>query len=137
MSLAEQVREHVAACFPGLWIQTHEQDEAEAEISRLCRDQGWTLATWDVDRGLTQQGTADSTATDPLATLRALPGLATEGTTLLLMRNLHRFMGSPEIVQGDRYAAQRGEGPADVRGRPRPRRRDSGGTGTVDHRHRA
>ncbi len=58
MSLAEHVREHVAACFPGLWIQTHEQDEAEAEIARLCRDQGWTLATWDIDRGLTHQGTA-------------------------------------------------------------------------------
>ncbi len=99
MSLAEHIREHVAACFPGLWIQTHEQDEAEAEINRLCQAQGWTLATWDVDRGLTHQGNADSTATDPLATLRALPTLATDGTTLLIMRNLHRFMGSPEIVQ--------------------------------------
>ena len=99
MSLAETVREHVAACFPGLWIQSHEHDEAEAEITALCHAQGWQLATWDVDRGLTTVGTADSTATDPLATLRALPGMATDGTTILIMRNLHRFLGSPEIVQ--------------------------------------
>src|SRR5579863_10519422 len=99
MSLAESVREHVAACFPGLWIQSHEHDEAEAEITALCHAQGWQFATWDVDRGLTTNGTADSTATDPLATLRALPGMATDGTTILIMRNLHRFLGSPEIVQ--------------------------------------
>ena len=98
-NLAAAVREHVAACFPGIWIQSHEHDEAEAEITRLCHAQGWQLATWDVDRGLSTGGTADSTATDPLATLRALPGMATDGTTILIMRNLHRFLGSPEIVQ--------------------------------------
>ena len=99
MSLATQIREHVAACFPGIWIQSHEHDDAEAEIARLCQQQGWTLATWDVDRGLTTNGSADASATDPLATLKALPTLATGETTLLIMRNLHRFLGSPDIVQ--------------------------------------
>jgi hypothetical protein len=98
-SLGDSVREHVAACFPGLWIQSHEHDEAEAEIRQLCHRQGWQLATWDVDRGLSANGTADAAATDPLATLRALPTLATGETTLLIMRNLHRFLGSPEMVQ--------------------------------------
>ena len=99
MSLPTQLREHVAACFPGIWIQSHEHDEAEAEIRQLCHAQEWTLATWDVDRGLTANGTADRSATDPLATLKALPSLATDGTTILVMRNLHRFLGSPEMVQ--------------------------------------
>src|SRR4051794_4184217 len=106
MSLAEQIREHIAACFPGLWIQSHEHDEAQAEIAALCHAQQWTLAAWDVDRGLASGGSADATATDPLATLRSLASLATkpapaeaDGTTVLLMRNLHRFMGSPEIIQ--------------------------------------
>lgn len=98
MSLATHVREHINACFPGLWIQSHEHDEAEAEITRLCREQGWTLATWDVDRGLAAGGNTDATATDPLAAIRALPGMATDGTAILIMRNLHRFLG-PEIVQ--------------------------------------
>ena len=97
--MAASIREHVAACFPGIWIQSHEHDEAEAEITRLCHEQHWQLATWDVDRGLSSNGTADASATDPLATLKALPTLATGDTTLLLMRNLHRFLGSPEIVQ--------------------------------------
>ena len=99
MNLATQLREHIAACFPGIWIQSHEHDDAEAEIKQLCHAQEWTLATWDVDRGLATNGTADRSATDPLATLRALPGLATDNTTILLMRNLHRFLGSPEMVQ--------------------------------------
>jgi hypothetical protein len=105
-NLAAAVREHVAACFPGIWIRSHEHDDAEAEITRLCHGQGWQLATWDVDRGLSTGGAADSSATDPLATLRALPGMASKpapaeagGTTILLMRNLHRFLGSPDIVQ--------------------------------------
>ena len=62
-TLADSVREHVAACFPGIWIQSHEHDEAEAEITRLCTEQHWQLATWDVDRGLTANGTADQAAT--------------------------------------------------------------------------
>jgi hypothetical protein len=99
MSLALLLREHVAACFPGIWIQSHEHDEAEAEIRQLCHTQEWTLATWDVDRGLITNGAADRSATDPLATLKALPSLATDGTTILVMRNLHRFLGSPEMVQ--------------------------------------
>ena len=82
-TLADSVREHVAACFPGIWIRSHEHDDAEADIRRLCHAQGWQLATWDVDRGLSTNGTADSSATDPLATLRALPGMASDGTCLL------------------------------------------------------
>lgn len=36
----------------GLWIQSHEHDDALAEIARLCKDNQWTLAHWDLDRGL-------------------------------------------------------------------------------------
>src|SRR5262245_28891000 len=105
MTLAERLAECVRACFTGLWVQSHEHDDAVAEIARLCRDQHWTLATWDLDRGLTLAGPsaearAVPTAADPLAAIRALSALATpEGTALLVLRNLHRFLHSAEILQ--------------------------------------
>src|SRR3954447_7879355 len=100
MTLAERLAEYVRACFTGLWVHTHEPDDATAEIAGLCRKEGWTLATWDVDRGLALAGqpegpNAVTAASDPLAAIRSLAALATpEGTALLVVRNLHRFLGS-------------------------------------------
>ena len=105
MTLAERLSEYVRACFTGLWVHTHEPDDATAEIAGLCRREGWVLATWDVDRGLAVAGRPDGTdavlaAPDPLAAIRSLAALATpDGTTLLVIRNLHRFLGSAEVVQ--------------------------------------
>ncbi len=104
MTLAQKLREYIAACFTGLWIRTDEPDDALLEIARLCREQHWRLATWDIDRGLRlpEQPAASPTGEvgDPLAALRALPALATpEGTAVLVLVNFHRFLGSAEVVQ--------------------------------------
>ena len=56
MTLAERLSEFVRAAFTGLWVQSFEHDDAIAEIARLCRQQQWALATWDIDRGLNFQG---------------------------------------------------------------------------------
>ena len=105
MTLAERLSEYVRAAFSGLYVCSHEHDDAIAEIARLCRDQGWSLATWDVDRGLALAGRAEATgvvpgAADPLAAIRSLGAMATpEGTAILVLRNFHRFLGSAEVVQ--------------------------------------
>src|SRR3954466_9683611 len=105
MTLAERLSEYVRACFTGLWVRTHEADDAVAEVAALCRREDWTLATWDVDRGLAVAGHGDHPgaipgAADPLAALRSLAALATpDGTALLVLRNYHRFLGSAEVVQ--------------------------------------
>jgi hypothetical protein len=105
MTLATRLSEYVRAAFPGLYFRSHEHDDAIAEVARLCRDQGWSLATWDVDRGLALAGRGDGPAAapgaaDPLAAVRALPALATpDGTAVLVLRNFHRFLGSPEVAQ--------------------------------------
>ena len=75
MTLAERLSEFVRAAFTGLWVQSFEHDDAVVEVARLCRQQGWNLAAWDIDRGLnlhgrgTESGTAvtagDSTNTPP------------------------------------------------------------------------
>jgi len=101
--LAERLNEYVRACFTGLWVQSHEHEDALAEIARLCRQEHWRLATWDVDRGLSTSGTeagAMTGATDPLAAIRAVSSLSSpESTALLVLVNFHRFLQSPEIVQ--------------------------------------
>ncbi|HCO23440.1 MAG TPA: AAA family ATPase, partial [Gimesia maris] len=55
-SLTQKLAEHVAACFPGLWIQSHEHQDALTEIAQLCHDSEWQLATWDIDTGLSVPG---------------------------------------------------------------------------------
>ena len=56
--LANRLHEHVSACFTGIWIESHEHQDALAEIAQLCRDHTWTLTTWDIDQGLRQPGLA-------------------------------------------------------------------------------
>ena len=103
MTLSERLQEYVAACFTGLWIESHEHDDALREIAQLCREQDWMIATWDVDRGLHITGgeqPADAGGNDPLAAIRAINALATpDGTALLVLSNFHRFVQSAEIVQ--------------------------------------
>jgi hypothetical protein len=103
MTLTEQLTDYVHAAFTGLWIQTHEPDEAEREIVRHAAEQKWKVAAWDVANGVRVPNAphaADAGAGDPLAALRALPTLAEpDGTALLLLHNFHRFLGNPEVVQ--------------------------------------
>ena len=65
MTFSERLTEYIAACFSGLWIESHEHDDALLEIAELCRHENWKLATWDVDQGLNipgQQSEEDSNA---------------------------------------------------------------------------
>ncbi len=105
MTLAERLAEFVRAAFTGLWIQSFEHDDAIAEIARLCRQQRWALATWDIDRGLSIAGRSEDSAsvvnaTDPLAAVRSLSVMANpDGTSLLVLRNFNRFLNNIEVVQ--------------------------------------
>jgi len=103
MNLAERLREYIQACFTGLWIESHEHEDALAEIAQLCCEEDWQLTTWDIDAGLGvpgQAGDAESSSSDPLAAIRAVSTLATaDGTAILVLQNFHRFLQSAEIVQ--------------------------------------
>jgi hypothetical protein len=101
MTLKATFNEYVCACFTGIWIESHEQQEALAELAQLCREEAWHLASWDIDQGL--QGTDDTSivgSTDPLAAIKAINAFATpDGTAVLVLQNFHRFIQSAEIVQ--------------------------------------
>ena len=104
MPLAQRLAELVQACFTGIWIESHEHDDALLEMATLCREQEWQLMTWDVEQGLRLPGVgpaADSSATDPLAAIRSLAAIENQGDSscVLVLRNFHRFLQSAEIVQ--------------------------------------
>jgi hypothetical protein len=105
MTLTDQLTDYVHAAFSGLWILTHEPDEAEREIIQHARKQHWNAAIWDIAQGLRvpqagEASHAETGAGDPLAALRALPGLAQrQGTAVLLLHQFHRFLQNPEVMQ--------------------------------------
>ena len=67
MTLSERLSEYIAAAVTGLWIQSFEHQDAIAEIARLCQENDWRLAVWDIDRGLQAGGSAMATALFRLA----------------------------------------------------------------------
>jgi hypothetical protein len=109
--MSETLRDYIAAAFTGLWIQTHEPDEALKEITALCKELAWSLAAWDIDRGLHVEGRAATTsATDPLAAVKSINALATDdGTALLVLKNFHRFLQSAEMIQALVHQIQQGK----------------------------
>src|SRR5687768_16695558 len=109
-SLAQRLAEYVAAAFTGIWVQSHEHADALAEIGRLCADRGWSMATWDVDRGLQVAGGSAVEATDPVAAIKSINALATpEGSALLVLPNFHRFLSSAEVVQAVAHQVHAGK----------------------------
>jgi hypothetical protein len=105
MTLAESLREHIEACFTAIWIESHEHEDALAEIAQLCQrqDPTWSLATWNIDSGLAmvgRQAPDGAGGQDPLAAIRSINALASDGgTAILVLQNFHRFLQCAEIVQ--------------------------------------
>lgn len=105
MTLSEQLTDYVNAAFSGLYVVSHEPDEAEREIVQLARQRKWKVAVWDIAGGLRLPASPgvmrnDAGPGDPLAVLRALPSLAEPGgTSLLLLHNFHKMMNQPEVIQ--------------------------------------
>ena len=105
MQLSQQLDEYIAACFTGLWVQSHEHEDAIREIGQLCHDRQWKLAVWDIDQGLQLPGVSNDVspevaASDPLAAIRAINALGSpDSSAILVLANFHRFLSSPEIIQ--------------------------------------
>ena len=104
MTLSSRLVEYILAAFTGIWIQSHEHQDALAEIAQMCRQESWRLCVWDIERGLQVSGTngqaAENGNADPLAAIRSVNALATDDSSaLLVLVNFHRFLQSAEIVQ--------------------------------------
>ena len=100
MNLRQRLSEYVRACFTGIWIESHEHQDAIAEMAQLCHDENWQMATWDVESGLSISGQTESGSNDPIAAIRSINALASAGgTAVLVLQNFHRFLQSAEVVQ--------------------------------------
>ena len=104
-TLATRLHELISACFTAIWCQTAEPHEAAREITDLCRAENWLLGIWNCATGIQfpveQIAIPGVTETqDPLAVIRAMPQVPQgSDTTILLFENLHRFLGSVELIQ--------------------------------------
>jgi hypothetical protein len=87
--------DYIRAAFAGIWVQTYEPDEAHREIAAIAEEQKWTVAAWDVARGMHGNGNAGQG--DPLYPLK----LVQHGTTprLVILWNYHRFLNQPMVIQ--------------------------------------
>ncbi|MCR9210745.1 MAG: AAA family ATPase [bacterium] len=106
MSLTTRMRELVDACFSGIYLHSHEHEDAISELALLCGVEQWSLSTWDIDRGLSPP-IAD--AEDPLSAIHAFRNREGEGTNILVLQNFHRFLQSAEIVQAIHHAVVAGK----------------------------
>lgn len=99
-SLQSRVGELVSAGFAGLYVTTHEPDEAVREIQRLAADREWSLLTWDADGGLSVNGASPSPMSDPLSVVRSLPSHKPEpgSATLLVLQGFHRYLADPGVI---------------------------------------
>lgn len=107
-TLATRITELVHAAFTGLYIETREPEEAIRDITQLARRESWRLGIWDCDAGLTfpcedvpVPNNADPN--DPLAVLRSAGQISQgSGTTLLVLQNFHRFLGTRKSCRPSR-----------------------------------
>lgn len=79
MSLVRRLAESISTCFSAPWVQSFEHEDALREIARMCRDQGWRLASRDVEQGLQTAGQSNGQPTGagrPLAATGSLNALA-------------------------------------------------------------
>jgi hypothetical protein len=99
MSLPQQIKELVCAGFSGIWVDTQESDDAIASVKKLCEERDWGFEVWDLDRQLYNHNA--TAAPGPVQALRWLdtPDARTKSTQLLVLKNFHKYLPNPEVMQ--------------------------------------
>lgn len=109
MSLSKEFDQLVCAGFSGIWVETHECDSAISEMRTSAQARDWGFDVWDIDRGL-YSGMYQ--APGPLQAVRVLDQPSSKSTNILVLKNFHRFLGNPEVLQAlaNRIVQGKGEG---------------------------
>jgi hypothetical protein len=104
-ALQRQLIEYVNAGFSGIYVKTHEPDEALRELRLIERAQEWHVMEFDMDRGLSHDGANGDGNADPTGALKELRKAAERrgggngGSVLLVAPSFHRFLTDPMLVQ--------------------------------------
>jgi hypothetical protein len=99
VKLTERITELVAAGFAGIWVETQEPHEAEAEITELANTKGWGLFAWDAAAGDHGEQAAGAGAADPTYPLKTLRGAWSKPAVLALVHNYHLFLKANVLIQ--------------------------------------
>ena len=99
MNLSQQIKELVCAGFSGIWVDTQEADDGVATVKKLCEERDWGFEVWDLDRQLCVH--SNTPAPGPVQALRWLdtPDARVKSTQLLLLKNFHKYLPNPEVMQ--------------------------------------
>jgi hypothetical protein len=109
MSLEKELTDLICAGFSGIWIETYECDAAIKQAREMAEARNWGFDVWDIDRQL-YSGTHQ--APGPLQAIRTLDNPKSHSTNILVLKNFHRFLGNPEVLQAlaNRVMLGKGEG---------------------------
>lgn len=99
------IQQHLRAGFPALALLTHEPSRALREVSETTPE-GWRILAWDCLSGITdvRDSTRLSDTPDPVEAIRILDKAR---DTVLVAKNLHLFLESPEVIQAIQDGAER------------------------------
>ena len=97
-TLKQKLKEYVSGVFTGIFLETQEPQEAVSDIQSLCHEETWRFGRWDIDQGLRISGQVIENGQDPLSAVKSAAAMG-DDTSILVLENFHRFLGSPEIVQ--------------------------------------
>lgn len=113
-ALQRNVKDHVNACFTGLYVVTQEPNEAIKEIAATAAARDWSVATWDIADGLAfvhpnpTPGDRDQDTLKPLHYLQAVePGSGR--STLVVLPDYHFFLQDPLVIETLRHTIIRGK----------------------------
>lgn len=108
MSLSTEFKQLVHAGFSGIWVETHECDSAIDEMREIANSRGWGFDVWDIDRQLYSR---TFPAPGPVQALRVMEQPLPNEVNVLVLKNFHKFMANPEVLQvlANRVVAGKGE----------------------------
>lgn len=107
MSLENEIKELVCAGFSGIWVESVECDDAVVAIKKLAEERKWGCDVWDIDR---QLYSGYKPAPGPLQAVRILDEPKTTETQILILKNFHRFLPNPEVLQALANRVVQGKG---------------------------
>jgi AAA+ superfamily predicted ATPase len=107
MSLENEIKELVCAGFSGIWVESVECDDAVVAIKKLAEERKWGCDVWDIDR---QLYSGFKPAPGPLQAVRILDEPKTTETQILILKNFHRFLPNPEVLQALANRVVQGKG---------------------------
>lgn len=101
--LGNRILDLVRAGFSGIWVETHEIDDAVAEIGDIAAARNWQFDVWDINNKLYSGA---HQCPGPVQILQTFAdNMGTEGgksvanASILVLKNFHRFLPNPEVVQ--------------------------------------